>query len=63
MVFNLGAHSLILIRDDARDDARNDAVEATKTLVKEAMENAGVKVFGNEIKFLAEVKSGGNWDL
>jgi len=51
------------VHDEVLVYARNDAVEATKTLVKEAMENAGVKVFGNEIKFLAEVKSGGNWDL
>lgn len=51
------------VHDEVLVYARNDALEATKTLVKEAMENAGVKVFGDEIKFLAEVKSGGDWDL
>ena len=49
------------VHDEIIVTARSEVVESTKLMVRMAMEEAGVTVFGDALTFVSEVKSGDHW--
>jgi DNA polymerase I len=49
------------VHDEIICIARRDTVEEATKIVKDAMEQAGAAIFGEEVTFVSEVKSGASW--